>query len=88
MIDVSSIPSLTDQQLLTAFRYGLLQLAVSEEVTIAGRTVRRSQLPEIQKTIMWLEQRIAASGQSTGGNIALAELSQADISTPSLPADM
>ena len=85
MIDVTTIPSYTDAQLLAAFRYGLLQLAISEEVTIAGRTVRRSQLPDIQATIMWLESRIAASGNSNGGNVALATLNSPDIGTDPHP---
>ena len=76
MIDLTQIPSYTDAQLLSAFRYGLLQLAISEEVTIAGRTVRRSQLPEIQKTIIWLENRIAAAG---GGGTALVTLNDLSI---------
>lgn len=73
MIDLTAIPSYTDAQLLAAFRYGLLQLAISEEVTIAGRTVRRSQLEAVRETITWLELRILAAGDS-GGGIALATL--------------
>ena len=72
MIDVTAIPSYTDAQLLAAFRYGLLQLAVSQSVSIAGRTVQRSQLSEVKETIKWLEDRIAAAGGSSG--IALVTL--------------
>ena len=79
MLDLSTIPNYTDAQLLAAFRYGLLQLAISEEVSIAGRTLRRSQLPEIRQTIQWLETRIADLGGGVGGQIALAEFSQPDI---------
>ena len=76
-MNIASIPDYSDADLLKAFRYGLVQLAISEEVTIAGRTVKRSQIPYIKDAIIWLESRIAAVGNSDGGLIALAQLNDA-----------
>lgn len=73
-INTNAVQSFTDQELLNLFRNALAQLAISEEVEVNGRRVRRSQIPSIRETITWLEQRINDDANGTaGGNIALAQ---------------
>jgi hypothetical protein len=78
-MDLTNIAEYTDAELLKAARWAIAQLMFSEEVTIAGRTVRRSALPEMRKQVQWLEERIAASGNSTGGFVALATLENVNL---------
>ena len=49
----------TDQQLLDAYRNALMACSANQAYQVAGRTFTRADLPEIRKTIDWLEDRIA-----------------------------
>ncbi len=65
----STPASSTDQELLAAYRNALLTVSQNQESTVAGRTFRKADLPEIRKTIDWLEDRIADGrvvGDGTG----------------------
>jgi len=73
MVDIAALPDYTDADLLKAMRYGYAQLAFSQAVTIAGRTITRAQLPQLRQEIVYLENRIAAAGSPNAG-IALATL--------------
>lgn len=73
-ITIANVQTFTDAELLTLYRNAMAQLAVSESTTINGRTVRRSQLPQIRETLEWLERRIDATENES---IALATLNRA-----------
>lgn len=73
-IDVSSVQTFTDAELLILCRNAVANLTISQSTSINGRTVTREDLPSIRETIEWLETRInnAASG-TEGGNVAYAK---------------
>jgi hypothetical protein len=86
VIDFTAIPTLTDAQILNAMRLGVAQLAISAEVTIAGRTVRRADLPQLIDAMHVFEHRIALAG--AGGQLAaLVEVSQPDIGIDQHPRE-
>jgi sulfur carrier protein ThiS len=86
-INFALIPNFTDAQMLQLFRYGVAQLAISEEVTLAGRTVRRAQLPELIAAMNLFESRVAVA--NNGGSLtALATLNDPDIGINQHPGEM
>jgi hypothetical protein len=78
MIDFTAIPDIDDATMLRALRYGIAQLAISEETTINGRTVRRSQLPQLILAAREFELRVYVA-KNGGPPVALAELNDPDI---------
>lgn len=57
----------TDQDLLDAFKACLLAVSTGQSYEINGRRMSRANLPEVMNTITWLEKRIAAAADQTGG---------------------
>lgn len=57
----------SDQQVLEAFRNALMACSTNQSYQVAGRTWTRADLPEIRKTIDWLEDRIADDGNRLDG---------------------
>jgi hypothetical protein len=85
MINLANIPNYTDANMVTLLRYGIAQLAISEEVTVAGRHVRRADLPKLMDTLKIFEARVAATGDASGGQFALASLGNPAIGTAQDP---
>ena len=59
----------TDLALLAAYRGALMACSSNQAYQIAGKTFTRADLPEIRKTIDWLEERIGDAsvvGDGTG----------------------
>lgn len=63
--------TITDENLLDAFRQAYMNLALSgaQSYTINGRVFTRYDIDEIQKAITWLENRIDMSTQPNMGTI-------------------
>ncbi len=66
-IDVSSIQTFTDAQLLAIYRNAYAHVAFGKSVTIAGRIWIAADEEFLRKQIDWLEARINVSGDTTGG---------------------
>ena len=62
----------TDAQIVAYGRAALVELTISQSVTVYGRTVTRAQIPEILQLIEWAEDRIAIAGSASGGTRAYA----------------
>ena len=57
----------TDEDLLALYKEAVAQLATAQSYTMpGGRSLTRASLPEIRKTIEWLEARIAIANPDTG----------------------
>lgn len=69
-IDISSIQTFTDAQLLILYRWALANNAAGQTRTIEGRTVAFPPLDQLMKAVDWLEGRENAV---SGGGIAEAQ---------------
>lgn len=56
-----------DQASLTKYRAALDAIATGQSYEINGRSLSRANLDSVMKTIEWLERRIAAATDQTGG---------------------
>lgn len=70
-IDVSSVQTFTDAELLKLWRNCLAAIATGQSYSIGGRTLTRADLKEAREMVDWLENRINAA--SDNGGIALAD---------------
>lgn len=76
-IDVSSVQTFTDAQLLVLYRNALAAVTVGQSYSINGRSMTRADLPEIRETIDWLEARIQnAAATDSGGGIAIVQFGE------------
>jgi len=57
----------TDQELLDAYRLALLAISQGQSYAIGARSLSRPNLREVRTMIDWLDQRISAAGDSSGG---------------------
>lgn len=58
---------------LAAYKTALIKLATAKEYTVAGRTFIREDLPEIRKTLTWLQSekdKLAGSSAAAGRTFA------------------
>ena len=63
LLPIFTASELTEQ--ITAWKQALVALATAQEYTMGSRRLRRADLPEIRKTLQFLEgQRADASGAS------------------------
>ncbi len=69
--DISGLPDYTDAQLLKLYKWALANNAAGMSRTINGRSITFPSAPEIRNTIDWLETRVNATTNGTGGNMAL-----------------
>jgi hypothetical protein len=70
-IDISSIQTFTDSELLILYRWGLANNAAGQTKSINGRSVSFPPVEEMRRTVDWLESRIQADASTEGANIAL-----------------
>ena len=75
--DIAALPTYTDAELLSLYRWGLANNAAGQQRTINGRSVTFPTQTELLKTIEWLEGRVESAGDGEGGNIALAQFGEA-----------
>lgn len=59
MIDLSTVPNFTDQQILTVLRMSLVNAAFATNYTMNGKVITQMSGGEIQKLIAEYEWRIA-----------------------------
>jgi len=79
VIDVSSLQTFSDSDLLTIYRYILATGGFRQEYSVNGRSFRAPDQDACIKTIAWLEQRIQddANLQSgEGGNVVVVTFDQ------------
>lgn len=69
-INLDNVQTFTDAELLVLYRHALAVGAAGEERQIGDRRIRFPSMPEIRKTIEWLEGRVNAD--ETDG-VALAQ---------------
>ncbi len=74
-IDVQSIQSFTDDELLKLYRWALANNAAGQSRTIEGRSVSFPPLDQLMKAVDWLESRVNTS--ENGGGVALAQFGDA-----------
>jgi hypothetical protein len=76
-IDVASLQTFSDSELLTIYRNALATGAFRQEMHMQdGRMIRVPAQDQVLKTIAWLEKRIAddaSAADGTGGNVAFAK---------------
>lgn len=73
--DFSTIPNVTDAEILATLRYALAMCALGKSYTVAGRVVTREDIPALQDAITLYEQRSPtfADGQGIGFGTALSQ---------------
>ena len=58
-IDVNSLQTFTDAELLKLYRHALATGAAGTERTINGRTIKIPPVQDLMKVIGWLESRVS-----------------------------
>jgi hypothetical protein len=72
-VDLSTLPSYTDAELLKAVRYAIAQVLVGgQSITLMGRTFTRADLTELQKIAEVLQEKVDQAASATGTLTALA----------------
>lgn len=51
---------------MAAYKEALMALSLSKEYTAGGKTLKREDLPEIRKTLAWLEEERQGLSSGTG----------------------
>lgn len=66
-IDVGSIQTFTDEELIVIYRLAMATGAYRQSITIGGRTLNVPGPKEVRDTIDWLESRGTVGDDSLGG---------------------
>jgi hypothetical protein len=74
--DIAALPDYTDAQLLKLYRWALANGAAGTSRSINGRAITFPALPSLLSAIEWLEERVQAASDGTGGSIALVQFGE------------
>lgn len=77
-IDISSLQTFTDTDLLTIYRYAMATGGFRKMYNVNGRDIEVPDAQTVMNAIAWLEQRIEDdSNSAAGGMVSLAQFNPA-----------